>query len=182
MSPPFFFDFKRGDNVTTKMGFTYSLRVDEKQSLKNLKDSIKNIQLKNSDLSIPVNLKINTTIPREMISSANEALKKKALSLPVDLKINSKSLTNNSIKEAQKILNEKNKQLAMTVGLKIDDKALKKVKDINEVFKETKNTVDDIVNNVSKLAGTKIQVTGGTKSSGGRQTTTTISKLFIFLI
>ncbi len=159
--------------MATKMGFTYSLKVDEKQSLKNLKDSIKNIQLKKSDLSIPVNLKINTTIPREMISSANEALKKKALSLPVDLKINSKSLTNNSIKEAQKILNEKNKQLAMTVGLKIDDKALKKVKDINEVFKETKNTVDNIVNNVSKLAGTKIQVTGGANSSGVRQTTKT---------
>ena len=92
--------------MATKLGFTYTLSVDEKQSTTNLKQSIKNIQQKNSNLSVPVNLKLNTTIPREMITSANEALKKKNLSLSVGLKINAKSITNNTISEAQKILNE----------------------------------------------------------------------------
>lgn len=158
--------------MATKLGFTYTLSVDEKQSTTNLKQSIKNIQQKNSNLSVPVNLKLNTTIPREMITSANEALKKKNLSLSVGLKINAKSITNNTISEAQKILNEKNKQLAMTVGLKIDEKALTKVKEINNVFKETKSTLNDIVKDVSKLAGVKLRIF---ENVGGNKAKTTIT-------
>lgn len=152
--------------MAKKLGFTYTLSVDEKQSTANLKQSIKNIQQKNNNLSIPVNLKLNTSIPREMITSANEALKKKNLSLSVGLKINAKSITNSTISEAQKILNEKNKQLTMNVGLRIDEKALKKIETINSSFKEIKDITSDIVNNVQKLAGVKLQIFEGVDGSG----------------
>ena len=152
--------------MAKKLGFTYTLSVDEKQSTTNLKQSIKNIQQKNSNLSVPVNLKLNTTIPREMMTAANEALKKKNLSLSVGLKINPKSITNATISEAQKVLDDKNKKLAMTVGLKIDEKALKKMETLNNAFKEMKNTTEDIVNNVQKLAGVKLQIFEGVDGNG----------------
>ena len=152
--------------MATKLGFTYTLSVDEKQSATNLKQSIKNIQQKNSNLSVPVNLKLNTTIPREMINAANETLKKKSLSLTVGLKLNPKSITNNVISEAQKVLNEKNNKLSLTVGLKLDTKTFTKLEKINAEFKEMKNITDEIISNVQKLAGVKLQVFEGVDGSG----------------
>lgn len=144
--------------MAKKLGFTYTLSVDETKSASNLRASIKNIKDKNPNLSIPVNLKLNTTIPSETLKNAKEVLKKKTLNLPVDFKLNPKSITNTTISEAQKILNEKSNKLSLSIGLKIDTKAIAKLENVNATFKEMKTLTNDVVKNVQKLAGVKLQI------------------------